>query len=77
MYAHYIYNRAIIIRKLVHVNSVSTILQALQYLRKVCNHPGLVLTPNHPQYDTVSGKLRDQGTSLHDINHAPKLTALK
>ncbi|XP_071487999.1 TATA-binding protein-associated factor 172-like [Diadema antillarum] len=53
------------------------IFQALQYLRKVCNHPLLVLNNKHPQYDTITEQLRKQNSSLRDINHAPKLTALK
>lgn len=53
------------------------IFQALQYLRKVCNHPLLVLNNKHPQYETITQQLKDQKTSLHDINHAPKLIALK
>ncbi|XP_038069588.1 TATA-binding protein-associated factor 172-like isoform X2 [Patiria miniata] len=57
--------------------ATSHIFQALQYLRKVCNHPLLVLNKKHPQYDNVTAQLSDQNTSLHDIAHAPKLTALK
>lgn len=30
------------------------IFEALRYLRNVCNHPKLVLTPRHPQYQSVS-----------------------
>ncbi|XP_015784868.1 TATA-binding protein-associated factor 172 [Tetranychus urticae] len=55
----------------------SHIFQALQYLRKVCNHPKLVLTPHHPQYDSIISRLKDQSTSLNDISHAAKLCALK
>jgi len=29
------------------------VFQALQYLRKVCNHPLLVLSPKHPQYQRL------------------------
>eukprot|EP00039_Didymoeca_costata_P015606 m.268636 g.268636 ORF g.268636 m.268636 type:complete len:1773 (+) comp16256_c0_seq17:253-5571(+) len=29
------------------------IFQALQYLRKLCNHPSLVLTDKHPMYKTI------------------------
>ncbi|XP_033630416.1 TATA-binding protein-associated factor 172-like [Asterias rubens] len=57
--------------------ATSHIFQALQYLRKVCNHPLLVLNKKHPQYDYITGQLSEQNTSLHDISHAPKLTALK
>ena len=30
------------------------VFEALRYLRNVCNHPKLVLSPRHPQYQTVS-----------------------
>ena len=53
------------------------VFQALQYVRKLCNHPLLVLNPSHPKFDQVNQKLKAQGSSLHDIEHAPKLTALK
>ncbi|XP_077865248.1 TATA-binding protein-associated factor 172-like [Saccoglossus kowalevskii] len=55
----------------------SHVFQALQYLRKVCDHPLLVLTPNHPLYESVHQTLTEQKSSLHNIQHAPKLTALK
>lgn len=51
--------------------------QALQYLRKLCNHPALVLTPQHPEYKHITEQLSSQHTSLRDIQHAPKLSALK
>lgn len=53
------------------------IFQALQYLRKLCNHPALVLTPQHPEYKHITEQLNNQHTSLRDIQHAPKLSALK
>ncbi|XP_060942934.1 TATA-binding protein-associated factor 172 [Limanda limanda] len=53
------------------------VFQALQYLRKLCNHPSLVLTPQHPEYKRISEQLADQNSSLRDIQHAPKLSALK
>lgn len=34
------------------------VFQALRYLRNVCNHPKLVLTPRHPQYQSVSNILK-------------------
>ena len=55
----------------------SHIFQALQYLRKVCNHPKLVLTQNHPEYEKVRNDLQKDGSNLSDINHAAKLGALK
>ncbi|XP_053306351.1 TATA-binding protein-associated factor 172 isoform X2 [Spea bombifrons] len=53
------------------------VFQALQYLRKLCNHPALVLTTQHPEYKKVSEQLSVQNSSLRDIQHAPKLSALK
>ena len=53
------------------------IFQALQYLRKVCNHPALVLTPSHPKYQDMISGLQKQNSNLHDLTHAPKLNALK
>ena len=55
----------------------SVSLQALQYLRKVCNHPALVLTPRHPMYERVMEHLTKTSSSLRDIKHATKLLALK
>ncbi|XP_012260171.2 TATA-binding protein-associated factor 172 isoform X2 [Athalia rosae] len=53
------------------------VFQALRYLRNVCNHPKLVLTPRHPQYQTVCASLKQQQSSLTDIEHGAKLPALK
>ncbi|XP_018414179.1 PREDICTED: TATA-binding protein-associated factor 172 [Nanorana parkeri] len=53
------------------------VFQALQYLRKLCNHPALVLTALHPEYKKITELLSTQNTSLRDIVHAPKLSALK
>ncbi|AET40904.1 DNA-binding ATPase Ecym_7048 [Eremothecium cymbalariae DBVPG len=53
------------------------IFQALQYMRKLCNHPSLVLNTDHPQYNQVQDYLKQTGMSLHDISHAPKLGALR
>nr|XP_023679976.1 TATA-binding protein-associated factor 172 [Paramormyrops kingsleyae] len=53
------------------------VFQALQYLRKLCNHPALVLTPMHPEYKRITEQLAAQHSSLRDIQHAPKLSALK
>lgn len=55
----------------------SHIFQALQYLRKVCNHPKLVVNPQHPEYDSIRNQLAEQKSNLADINHAAKLVALK
>ncbi|KAG0251256.1 TATA-binding protein-associated factor mot1 [Actinomortierella ambigua] len=53
------------------------IFQALQYLRKLCNHPLLVVNENHPEYRKVMAQLKQANQSLHDLQFAPKLQALK
>ncbi|OCK81293.1 hypothetical protein K432DRAFT_425065 [Lepidopterella palustris CBS 459.81] len=53
------------------------IFQALQYMRKLCNSPALVMKPGHKQYDTTVSYLQKNHTRLRDPVHAPKLTALK
>ncbi|XP_075699360.1 TATA-binding protein-associated factor 172 isoform X4 [Rhinoderma darwinii] len=53
------------------------VFQALQYLRKLCNHPALVLTTQHPEHKKVTDQLATQNSTLRDIQHAPKLSALK
>lgn len=55
----------------------SHIFQALQYLRKLCNHPSFVVTEEHPQYQKVMGLLKKQGRKLIDIENSPKLLALQ
>ena len=53
------------------------IFQALQYMRKLCNSPSLVVKEGHKQFDAIQGQLIRQGSSLTDIAHAPKLAALR
>ena len=53
------------------------IFQALQYMRKLCNSPSLVVKEGHKQYDAIQTQLAKQKSSLKDIVHAPKLTALR
>lgn len=53
------------------------IFQALQYMRKLCNSPSLVVKEGHKQFDAIQGQLVRQGSSLTDIEHAPKLAALR
>ena len=53
------------------------VFQALQYLRKLCNHPALVLNQNHPRYMEVTKKLAQKKIGLRDIENAPKLMALR
>jgi len=54
------------------------IFQSLQYLRKLCNHPALVLKQDETAITTAFSHIDNSGTSnLSDIQHAPKLLALK
>lgn len=53
------------------------IFQALQYMRKLCNHPALVLNPKHPQYELVLKQLQQKNDTIRNIHHAPKLLALQ
>lgn len=59
------------------IQGTSHIFQALQYLRKVCNHPKLVLSPHHPEFERIQVHLKEQNSNLSDIQHAAKLPALK
>ena len=53
------------------------IFQALQYLRRLCNHPLLVVSDKYPNYQKVQNMLQKTNSSIHDISNAPKLLALK
>jgi len=54
------------------------VFQSLQYLRKLCNHPALILKDNKEVIDSAFAHISIPSTSsLHDIHHAPKLLALK
>lgn len=55
----------------------SHIFQVLQYMRKLCNHPALVVTPSHPQAQEVADYLAAQGSDICSIEHLPKLKSLK
>ncbi|EDO18623.1 hypothetical protein Kpol_1048p54 [Vanderwaltozyma polyspora DSM 70294] len=59
------------------VENKQHIFQALQYMRKLCNHPSLILSENHPQLKQVDEYLKQTGLGLHDIVNAPKLGALR
>ena len=52
------------------------IFKALQYMRKLCNHPGLVLQPKHPKYEEITSQLKQEGNNIWDVKNAPKLLAL-
>ena len=55
------------------------IFQSLQYLRKLCNHPALVLKADKAAIRDVLEKTGHKNGSpeLSDIHHAPKLLALR
>ncbi|KAL9619467.1 MAG: hypothetical protein Q9160_005904 [Pyrenula sp. 1 TL-2023] len=53
------------------------IFTALQYMRKLCNSPALVLKENNAQYASIQKSLAASKSSVRDIAHAPKLGALK
>ncbi|KAF2212433.1 hypothetical protein CERZMDRAFT_97704 [Cercospora zeae-maydis SCOH1-5] len=53
------------------------IFQALQYMRKLCNSPAMVVKEDHKQYGAIQDMLAKQGSTLKDAKHAPKLTALR
>ncbi|KAF9821604.1 hypothetical protein IEO21_00450 [Rhodonia placenta] len=55
------------------------VFQSLQYLRKLCNHPALVLKNDKPAIvDALTQIGQKSGTGdLSDIHHAPKLLALR
>ncbi|KAF8520167.1 SNF2 chromatin remodeling protein [Hysterangium stoloniferum] len=55
------------------------VFQSLQYLRKLCNHPALVLKDNLSAIDDILQTVQGKGekSSLHDLQHAPKLQALR
>jgi TATA-binding protein-associated factor len=53
------------------------IFQALQYMRKLCNSPALILKPSHHLYAQAQKELQAKGSSVSDPIHAPKLIALR
>lgn len=53
------------------------VFQSLQYLRKLCNHPALVVNEKHPQHRDIVDQLAKSKSHLRDIAHAPKITALR
>ncbi|PVV03975.1 hypothetical protein BB560_001531 [Smittium megazygosporum] len=52
------------------------VFQALQYLRRICNHPALVLNPSHPLYSKITNKLQAEKKDIYDLSVAPKLQTL-
>ena len=54
------------------------IFQALQYMKKLCNSPALVVKgPTNKAYEPTQQYLKKHNTTIDDIAHAPKLSALK
>lgn len=53
------------------------IFQSLQYLRKLCNHPALVLKSDKEAISAALTKVGHSTDGLNDIHHAPKLLALR
>ncbi|KAL6709263.1 TATA-binding protein-associated factor mot1 [Coniothyrium glycines] len=54
------------------------IFQALQYMKKLCNSPALVVKgPSNKAYEPTQQYLKKNNTTIDDIVHAPKLGALK
>ena len=51
--------------------------QSLQYLRKLCNHPALVLKTPEAVKDALSKVGNADAKAMSDIVHAPKLLALR
>lgn len=58
-------------------DSKQHIFQALQYMRKLCNAPAMVLKEGTPQYDTYKKQLAASNSNIRDVAHAPKLSALR
>eukprot|EP01127_Copromyxa_protea_P005411 TRINITY_DN15340_c0_g1_i1.p1 TRINITY_DN15340_c0_g1~~TRINITY_DN15340_c0_g1_i1.p1 ORF type:complete len:1800 (+),score=296.36 TRINITY_DN15340_c0_g1_i1:48-5447(+) len=73
LYHHFTSNNQDIIK----TKDSTHVFQALQYLRKLCSDPQLVLTTSHPQYKHLAEELKSSKDSLDDIKHSPKLLALK
>ncbi|KAG6818211.1 hypothetical protein H0H87_000116 [Tephrocybe sp. NHM501043] len=53
------------------------VFQSLQYLRKLCNHPALVLNKDKNAIDAALSRVGGSPEGLSDIHHAPKLLALR
>lgn len=49
---------------------------ALSYMRRLCSHPKLVLTPDHPEYSTIQEYLRGEGKTIDDVESSAKLVGL-
>lgn len=52
------------------------VFQSLQYLRKLCNHPALVLDGEEARTQKLLTQVGSK-SGIHDLSHAPKLEALR
>ena len=53
------------------------VFQALHYLKKVVNHPLLVMKKDHPKWSQIQSHLQQKRSTLHDYRHSGKLVALR
>ena len=53
------------------------IFQTLQFLKKLTNHPSLVMTDDHPLRAEINKELRATRTPLGSVNHSGKMVALR
>jgi TATA-binding protein-associated factor len=53
------------------------VFQALQYLRKVVNHPCLVMKPDHPRWSKVQAELKSSNSTINEYKYSGKLVALR
>ena len=60
-----------------HNGSKPHVFQVLQYLRKLCVHPSLVLTPEHPLMPEINAELQRHNMKMSDLSVAPKFQMLK
>lgn len=58
-------------------NNTQHVFQALHYLKKVVNHPLLVMKKDHPKWSQIQTYLQQHRATLHDYRHSGKLVALR
>lgn len=58
-------------------NKQPHVFQVLQYLRKLCVHPSLVLTPGHHLMPEINSELQRNNMKMSDLSVAPKFQMLK
>jgi TATA-binding protein-associated factor len=62
--------------KLAEKEKSQHVFQQLNYARKLCDHPLLVVNPKHTKYEQIQKMLEKDEKTLHDISYSPKLQAL-